>query len=94
MIFKKRSRPDINKNKCNYSNVINSKSMDETKANMSGNSGDGCSEDSEDALKLMTFKDYVALFMALLSILLPWVLIFGAIFALVVFLLTRFWLKA
>jgi len=41
----------------------------------------------------MTFKDYIALTLATIFILLPWVLLFAAVFTLLIFLLTKFWLK-
>lgn len=49
---------------------------------------------NDDDEKLMTPKDYVALTLALFSIFLPWALIFGLIYALVIFILTKFWLGA
>lgn len=49
---------------------------------------------NDDDEKLMTPKDYVALAVALFSIFLPWALIFGLIYALVIFILTKFWLGA
>ncbi|NSW91418.1 MAG: hypothetical protein HPY74_12230 [Firmicutes bacterium] len=49
-------------------------------------------KDDENA-EAMTLKDYVALVLALLSLFLPWALIFSGIYALVIFLLTKFWLK-
>lgn len=42
---------------------------------------------------IMTFKDYIALTLATISILLPWVILFAAVFAILIYLFTKFWLK-